>query len=63
MKNQISLAETVGDEIKFSSDDLIELINEINTELVETIDPSRLLILQVDMCIQQDLNTECYFSR
>ncbi|OGU14649.1 MAG: SMC-Scp complex subunit ScpB [Ignavibacteria bacterium GWB2_35_12] len=44
-ENQISLAETVGDEIKFCNDDLLELINEINTELVETNRPFQIVNL------------------
>ncbi len=44
-ENQISLAETVGDDIKFSADDLLELINEINTELVESNRPFQIVNL------------------
>ncbi|MBI5326304.1 MAG: SMC-Scp complex subunit ScpB [Ignavibacteriae bacterium] len=44
-ENQISLAETVNEEIKFSQDNLTELINEINTELVETNRPFQIVNL------------------
>ncbi|TAL70600.1 MAG: SMC-Scp complex subunit ScpB [Bacteroidetes bacterium] len=44
-ENQISLAESVSEAIKFSPDDLSELINEINTELVETNRPFQIVNL------------------
>ena len=43
--NQISLAETINEEIPFSLDDLSELIKEINNELVETNRPFQIVNL------------------